>query len=312
MAYRLEHQEGIGEGIHRIAEEELDAALAQLGDGLAENPVTAVHEARKSLKKERALLRLVRGSLPKRVFREENGRLRDAGRRLSSLRDAQVAVETVDGLADRYAGQLSKAAFKRVRDAVDDSGPAADGDAPIQAAAGATALDVEQAREALERWAGRADAWETLEPGLARTYADGREALALARRDPTDEHLHEWRKRVKDLWYHQRVLRPLWSGMMEAQADELDELSELLGDDQDLANLAATLRSDESVSASIPTDLDPVLELVGQRREELLDAALVLGRRVYAERPKAYVRRHRAYARAWGEESPVPEAVAAA
>ncbi|MGI8594922.1 MAG: CHAD domain-containing protein [Solirubrobacteraceae bacterium] len=308
MAYRLEHQEGVSEGVHRIAEEELDAALAQLREELAENPVTAVHEARKSLKKERALLRLVRGSISKRVYREENVRLREAGRRLSSLRDAQVAVQTVDGLADRYAGQLSKAAFKRVREAVGAGEPAGDGEAPMEAAAASTAADVEQAREVLERWAGQADGWEALEPGLARAYGDGRDAFALARRDPTDEHLHEWRKRVKDLWYHQRLLRPLWSGMMESQAHELGELSDLLGDDQDLANLGATVRSDESVSASIATDLDPILELIERRRGELLPAALVLGRRVYAERPKAYVRRHRAYARAWGEEARVPEA----
>jgi len=302
MAYRLEQEESVREGIHRIAEEELDSALAQLRDGLAENPVTAVHEARKSLKKERALLRLVRGSIPKRVFPEENVRLRDAGRRLSSLRDTQVAAHTVDGLADRFAAQLSQAAFKRVRDAVGADLPAAEGDEPMEAVAAATAIDVEQAREALDRWAGRADGWEALEPGLARSYGDGRDAFALARRDPTDEHLHEWRKRAKDLWYHQRVLRPLWSGMMDAQADELDELSHLLGDDQDLANLAATLRSDESVSGRLPTALDPFLELIARRRQELLEGALVLGSRVYAERPTAYVRRHRAYARAWGEE----------
>ncbi len=307
MAYRLEQKESVGEGIHRIAAEELDAALAQLREELAENPVTAVHEARKSLKKERALLRLVRGSIPKRAFREENRRLRDAGRRLSSLRDAQVAVQTVDGLADRFVGQVSEPAFQRLRDAVGTGEPAGDGEAPMEAAAEATAMDVEQAREALERWAGRADGWESLEPGLARAYVDGRDAFALARRDPTDEHLHEWRKRVKDLWYHQRLLHPLWSGMMEAQADELDELSDLLGDDQDLANLAATLRSDASVTAGIATDVDPFFELIERRREELVDDALVLGRRVYAERPKAFVRRHRAYARAWEEEAPVPE-----
>jgi len=312
MAYLLEEKEGVGEGIPRIAEEELHAALGQLRDGLAENPVTAVHEARKSLKKERALLRLVRESIPKRVFREENVRLREAGRTLSSLRDAQVAVQTVDGLADRFAGQLSEAAFKHVRDAVGTGAPAADGDAPLQAAAAATAAEVEQAREALDRWAGKADGWEAIEPGLARSYGDGRDAFDLARRDPTDEHLHEWRKRVKDLWYHQRVLNPLWSGMMAAQADELDELSDLLGDDQDLANLGAALRSDESVSASIPTDLDPFLELIAHRRQELLEGALILGSRVYAERPKAYVRRHRAYAHAWSKDARLPRAASSA
>jgi len=99
---------------------------------------------------------------------------------------------------------------------------------------------------------------------------------------------------------------------MAAQADELDELSDLLGDDQDLANLGAALRSDESVRALIATDLDPLLELVERRRKELVDAALALGLRVYAERPKAYVRRHRAYARAWSKDARLPRAASSA
>ena len=35
-------------------------------------------------------------------------------------------------------------------------------------------------------------------------------------RDPSPEHLHDWRKRVKDLWYHLRLLRDAWTDAMKA------------------------------------------------------------------------------------------------
>jgi CHAD domain-containing protein len=301
MAYRLEDQETVADGIARVAAEELDDAIDQLRNGIAQDPVTAVHEARKGLKKERALLRLVRPSLDRATFRAQNARLRDAGRSLSALRDAQVADTTIDGLAERYAGQLPRAAFLRVRRAVKRHAHPSTARL-LRATASRVATDVEAARDALGDWTRAAGDWPALQDGLERTYRDGRDALAVARRDPTDEHLHEWRKRVKDLWYHQRLLRPLWPGVMTAQEEELDILGELLGVDQDLANLRRTLSGDEAVRGDIPDDVDRLVELIDGRRGQLREQALALGGRVYAEKPGAYVRRHRAYARAWERE----------
>jgi CHAD domain-containing protein len=301
MPYRLDEHEPIADGVARVAGEELDTAIDQLRNGVGEDPVTAVHEARKSLKKERALLRLVRPSLDAATFRAENARLRDAGRSLSALRDAQVADATIDALAERYAGQLPKAAFLRVRRAVKRHAHPSTARL-LRATASTVAADLEGAREALGAWAWAADDWSALQAGLERTYRDGRDALAVARRDPTDEHLHEWRKRVKDLWYHQRLLRPLWPAVMAAQEEELDTLGELLGNDQDLANLARTLSGDEAVRGDIPDDLDRLVELIAGRREQLREQALALGGRVYAEGRSAYVRRHGAYARAWEQD----------
>ena len=53
------------------------------------------------------------------------------------------------------------------------------------------------------------------------------------------ESLHEWRKRVKHLWYHHTLLRSLWPPVMEVTGDEAHALSDHLGDDHDLAVLAA-------------------------------------------------------------------------
>ena len=79
---------------------------------------------------------------------------------------------------------------------------------------------------------------DALAESLERTYARGRDAFARADRKPTTTNLHEWRKRVKDLWYQQRLLEDTWPGVMKAQAKEAKTLSKLLGEDHDLAVLS--------------------------------------------------------------------------
>src|SRR5689334_2583821 len=63
-----------------------DAARALERPGLDDE---AVHDARKKLKSARAGLRLLR-PLDEPLYRRENERLRDAGRRLSAVRDGKV------------------------------------------------------------------------------------------------------------------------------------------------------------------------------------------------------------------------------
>ena len=88
---------------------------------------------------------------------------------------------------------------------------------------------------------------------------------------------------MKDLWYQERLLVDSWPGVMKAQAKEAKKLSKLLGEDHDLAVLFDNVD-------------DPQLHaLIDQRRAELLSAARALGRRIYAERPKAFARRMRRY-----------------
>jgi hypothetical protein len=83
-------------------------------------------------------------------------------------------------------------------------------------------------------------------------------------------------------------LRDAWKTPLKAAADESHRLADLLGDDHDLAVLADRL----AVSPpSTGVDMETVATLIGERRAELRDQALLLGRRVYAEKPKAYGRR---------------------
>jgi hypothetical protein len=95
---------------------------------------------------------------------------------------------------------------------------------------------------------------------------------------------------------------------MGGQADEAHRLSELLGDDHDLWVLREALSAMED---DVPAGLDPLLGAVDHRRTELERAAILLGQRLYAEKPGAFVRRIHHYWKAWRAETTAGASVAA-
>lgn len=293
MAYRLSIEDDVASGVRACAREQLAGAAARL-ERADDDPVTAVHEARKHLKKTRALLRLARPALGTRAYRAENDALRDVGLALSGARDADVLVQTVERLAEHAAGRLPADAFAQLRDALatEAAGGRADGRAAPVLGAAIEALRAAELR--VESWPLEDAGWDDVLDGVTRAYARGREAFAVARAEPTAESLHAWRKRAKDLWYHQRLLAPAWPGVLNAQAEEAHLLSELLGDDHDLAVLAERLAAHDGAAPLGPAadaQRDELRALVAHRSEELRAAATRLGRRVYAEKPKAFARR---------------------
>src|ERR1700761_5144519 len=114
MSYRLKRGESIPEGIRRIVHEETDSAISELSHSTGKRRDEGIHEARKSVKKIRGLLRLVRPELG-RVYRAENRRLGDVGRKLSEIRDATAVIEVFDGLIGKHKDGLQKNALASIR-----------------------------------------------------------------------------------------------------------------------------------------------------------------------------------------------------
>jgi CHAD domain-containing protein len=293
--YRLRRKEPAAAGILRVAEGRADDALERLREDAKSDPATAVHEARKDLKKLRSVLRLVRHDLGEAAYRSENVRFRDAGRVLSGPRDAQVKLETLAALRERFGDRLTENATALFAHALegerkrwaDPEGLALDD------AAGA----IEDGRTAIAEWPLHADEWSLLGAGLKRSYRRGRNRYADVRDDAEDEAIHEWRKRVKDLWYQLRLVRNAKKSVLGEAADEVHRLSDLLGDHHDLA----VLREDavERRELFADGDLENLLDSISERQDELASDALALGERVYAEKPKAFERRIRSYWKSW-------------
>jgi CHAD domain-containing protein len=282
VSYRLDLGAPVPDALRAVLVERLDHAHDALRDADPDAAAEAVHSARKDIKKARALLRLARPGLPTASYRSENDALRDIARSLTAAREADVLTETLELVATRLVGRVPELELDALRDRVAEIAASS---RPSSASAAGAMPD--QTVGALAEAAARARALEldrcdtaTLVAGSVRAYARGRQALAVANDHTTADHLHEWRKRAKDLWYHQRLLRDAWPELFKAQADAADQLTKLLGDDHDLAQLAEHL-----------PDEPAVLEAVAELRAELQAGAFKLGRHLYAEKPKAFGRR---------------------
>src|SRR5436190_15203214 len=104
-SFRIVPGEPVPDEVRRVAVGRIDHALDELRGDSDSSRAEAVHEARKDMKKLRALLRLVRGELGEELYVHENTVFRDTGRQLSGVRDADVMIHTLSDLEARY-GEL--------------------------------------------------------------------------------------------------------------------------------------------------------------------------------------------------------------
>ena len=278
MSYRLEDREGVADGIRRIVAEELDDAIAGLRTG--DDRDSAIHEARKSLKKARSALRLARTDLPASTRRTENAAMRDASRRLSGARDAQVMLDTLEGLTHAIPAPPADEVRSLGRELADrraDLASQLEGDTGLlEDVAG----ELEAIRARVASWELGDQGWGGIAEGAEIIHDRGRAAMKQALRGDADDDWHEWRKRVKDLWYAGRIIAPITGPQIEGLVEEADELSDLLGDHNDLAVLLEAAGDRPGLRAAIVA-----------RRDGLRRLAATLGRRLFGERPKAFARR---------------------
>ncbi|WP_028240091.1 CHAD domain-containing protein [Stutzerimonas azotifigens] len=292
MSYRLKPRQPASQEVQRVALQRLAKTREALS--LPESRhAEAVHQARKRFKELRALLRLVRDPLGKR-FAPQNRRLRDAGRALADLRDVIALVEGWDALAASDPERFGTPGLKAVRDRLAARQPADDEAGGSGEAIERVLAEVAEAGREVAAWALRRDGFGLYAAGVERSYRQGRKALAVVRRDPSDEHLHEWRKRVKDQWYQTRLLQAAWPRLFKARIGMLEQLSDWLGDDHDLAMLQALMRDEPELFGDEDTR-GGLAPLIAERRQHLQGRALRLGRRLYAESPGALRERWQRY-----------------
>jgi galactose mutarotase-like enzyme/CHAD domain-containing protein len=300
--FRLDPGRDPVDEVRRVARGRADSAVSGLREADSDTRAAAVHTARKDMKKMRALLRLVRGGMGKRSYRVENGRFRDAAARLSDARDAEVLAGTLESLMDRYP--QDGPSLETLRDQLDQRRREAAGHAgedEVERQVSEAADEIAAGRDSIDSWKLKASGWELFEPGLRRSYRDGRRALAEVEVEPVPEATHEFRKRVKDHWYAMRLLRDAWPAGLDGVIDEAGLLSDLLGDYNDLSVLRAEIEDGQG-----DEDFSTLSRVASGRQHELLTAALPIARRLYAERPSAFTARLGAYWSVGGEADADP------
>jgi CHAD domain-containing protein len=244
-----------------------------------------VHDVRKRCKEVRAVARLVRSSLGEE-FDRFNNLVGDAADCLSPIRDAHAVLGTLDDLR-RIGNGDAAANLDRVR-----AGQVALADAATRGVRGNNRR-IRTARRQLVAARKLVKGWELpnnfgpIDAGIRRSYRRGRRALATARDNPTDEHLHEWRKAVKTLWYQLRLIERCAPSVLTPLIATLDDLAEALGDDHDLAVLVERVAGDPAHFGGVRHAMQAI-DVARTHQDELRRRAFRLGGTVYAERPSAF------------------------
>jgi CHAD domain-containing protein len=309
MSFEIDSHQDVRKQVRKTASRQLDKALKTIrGGASARSRDGVVHHTRRRLKEVRALLRLVRGDLGEKTFSRDNRALRNAARPLSEVRDATALIEALKKLQEHYAKEVRNKAFESMRKALRARRVAIrrkilDKDRALQNSA-ATILKV---RGRIDQWDLQHGAWKALQSGLFDAYDKGRQAMLTATKDPSDENFHEWRKRAKDLRYQLELLKPLWPETMTIAGEQAHELTDLLGDDHDLAVLAE-LAENEFKDVLAPDVVETLQALITRRRGDLQESARLLSEKLFAEPPGRFVGRIKTY---WKSAASGPRVIAA-
>jgi CHAD domain-containing protein len=251
--------------LHDAAVALLDHAIEALRRGTDEE---AVHTARKSCKRVRAALRLLREGLGEREYRGDNKKVRDSARPLTAVRDAIVLRQTL--------GKLSKHAQSLQRDLEADYHRAWQ---VLERHGARTAVaQLLAIRERLIKLSRVDPEAASVIAGAKRVYKAGRKALCEARsRD--DQALHEWRKQANYLLNQLELLQAVFNAKFRKLHDGAGRIAAALGDDHDLSVLISKLHPHEASERSLR-------KRIKKRRRKLQARAFRHGKRLYRHSAK--------------------------
>jgi CHAD domain-containing protein len=298
MAYCLRPDESIPAGLRRLARKELKTASDELRS--ADVPSDdAIHEARKRLKKVRALLQVIEADRGQGLGKASH-RLRSINRTLSQLRDADAMLEVLHKLRTRNLHLFDDRTFARVRRRLsahkrditetvehDDAWPE-------------VVKILQKVRRGSRGWRPTHRGFRSLGDGIQRSHERGRKAMKRARQTGQAEDYHEWRKEMKALMYELRLLEECSAGIKRDVA-VLNRAETWLGDEHNVAVLCTELSKNASICNGI-VDLSRLRLTANRYQCDLRSKAIKSAATIYRRKSTAYVRAMKDAWKAWHEE----------
>jgi CHAD domain-containing protein len=286
MSYQFRQGSSLHNNIRHIAAEQVAFARKCLINPPEGDVHAGIHEARKCFKRLRGLVRMARPALGKKTYQYENTRFRDAGRSLSTVRDAQALIESFDLLQEAYGRQVEFARMSPLRLKISERrARVVHSDLDLQQSVNEVAAKLEHSIASIDNWPLAKVSADELAHGLQRVFRRARKGWKRSQRQHDPDTLHDWRKHTKYLRYHFQLLKGVdkpWAGSWHKG---FKQLSDILGEHHDLDVLRSTLDQMED------TVISPVAEsefrvLLRQQQDALYREALKQGKVLLQCKPK--------------------------
>ena len=280
MAFRFKLTESFPTGCRRIMREQITRTHNRLTAN--ENRETAIHETRKSMKRLRALMRLIRPSVSKQAFQRENIRFRDINRLLSSARDKHVILETIAKLRDTE-DLYCQAAFDRLIESIHVSNNESQRELTNKKFKKAISL-LSSAKSSVKNLKIQDLGFETVRSGFVKSFEKAKDHLikVQSQRKVSDEAIHDWRKSVQVHWRQMALLAKCWPDFLDHRITLAKAISQDLGDDHDLSILNTYIDKQEKKSITV-RQARALKKLILAQRRQRLKAALAKGALLFAD-----------------------------
>lgn len=272
------------ESIKELMQEKLDKCRQALQ--AQSDSHEAIHKVRKELKKTRAICRLVRDEIGEDAYHSAQDFFRDTARKLSPARDASALLETLYKVEKELPCKNKQPLLKKIKNHLIAKKAALTRVQINQQQLLQTVLeDLKDAEQYFSPWTFHHQDFTVFRSSIERVYKRCRKGLKSAYKEGTAEAFHQWRKRVKYLKYQGDTLTPVWPKPMAALADELNTLTDYLGDEHDLSVFQEYIQQTPFVSDSYMKEL---LENIITRRHRLQKQAKPLGHKLFYLKPPQF------------------------
>lgn len=301
MSFRVENNETLSFGLKRIVLELIDNTIFHFAKGNGSFKED-VHESRKNFKKIRTVIRLIKSSIGNQTFKTENSFYAGSGRVLSDLRDSTVLISTFDKLLKKSELEMSSFDFSLFRNFLIEKHKNISASKHKKSEVmNSLSTDLLLARSRVFDWQISGDSFKIIRKNLRRIYEIGQYEMNAVLNEANKTHVHEWRKRVKDLWYSMRILSNVWPEIMSPLVTLLGKLSDLLGDTNDLFLLKERIISNQSKFKD-DQHTKELINFIDKRIIDLLRESRSIGSKVYSEDSKYFVGRIENYFKIWRRE----------
>jgi CHAD domain-containing protein len=258
------------------------------------NPDKNIHEIRKSFKRLRAILRLIKYEIGYSAYLRENSFCRDESKLISDIRDFKVFHENLSNLVKDFRGEIDTEVAELLQEKIQNKKnqrlkEIVQGDVFHK-----IHDDVSEAIERLKLLRFENEGFNLIRKGLLKTYKKGQQELLLVKLEPSIENYHDLRKRVKYLMYHMQILQPVWTKYFKSTVKMLDKSADQLGLDHDYAELIKFIGEIDEKQI-FPDRKKQFVTWLERLRNELQKPALATLEKIYVESSEHFIDRIEQY-----------------
>ncbi|NPA37665.1 MAG: CHAD domain-containing protein [Chlorobi bacterium] len=290
--FSITSHEEVSPAVRRIISEQYDLIIESCNSYGDINK--SVHDIRKASKRVRALLRMIKPDIHPEVYTREKGFMREISHKLSVARNFHVFEEEFNDIVSAGIVHLNDDTKNSLKQHLKEKKEDA-----FEIITGVDMFDIiskktEEAKQRIAKTDLSLLGPHTVYKGIGKVFSWGQKQMMHSQQLPTDENLHEMRKRIKTLMYLVKLIRDVSPQFFNGYFKGLKAASLALGDDHNMAELSDYIDSlDESIiSAEDKSILKSYIDM--QRQQIQLDvwpeiAKLYTGQAgEFSKRVKAY------------------------